>query len=148
MTRLYVIDTNALISYFSSVFGEKQQLSKKAYSIIRHGIEVPSSNIRLSIPSVCFVEIFEKWLLDEEFAARFNYEVYIPIRQSPNIEIKPLEREVVENILLIDRSLESQDIHDKIVLASAMMLKCPLITTDSSIIDYVSRNNAIPGVLT
>ena len=43
------------------------------------------TNTKISIPSVVFVEIFEIWLREEEFAKKFYYEVFVPIIQSPNI---------------------------------------------------------------
>ncbi len=93
------------------------------------------------------MEIYEKWFISEEFARKFYYEVYIPIIGSPNIEIKPLEQEVIENLMRIRGSLSNHEINDKLILASAMMLNCPLITTDQDIITFVKENNVIPSIV-
>ncbi|MDY6904040.1 MAG: hypothetical protein SWH61_05075 [Thermodesulfobacteriota bacterium] len=106
-----------------------------------------NTNIRLSIPSVVFIEIHEKWLTTEEFLRKFYYEVYSKLIQSDNIEIKPIDREVLENLINLDGVLSDHDLHDKIILASAMTLDSPLITTDIDIINCVSEFNIIPTTL-
>lgn len=147
MPRRFVTDTGALISYFHRVFGVAAVLSPRACRIIQQALSSSPSDVRLSIPSVVFVEIFEKWLRHEEFAAKFHYEIFELFRQSPNIEVKPIEREVLENLLIIRGGLGNHDIHDKIILASAMMLYCPLITVDPAIIDYVNKHRVIPEII-
>ena len=101
----------------------------------------------MSIPSVVFLEIFEQWIISEEFARKFHYEVYNIIIESPNIEIKPIEQEVLENLLEVRDNLSRHEINDKIIVASAMMLHCPIITTDPEIIKYVRKTPAIPSIL-
>lgn len=147
MNRLYVTDTNALIFYFSDVFEQASKLSYRASQLIECALQSSPCEIKLSIPSVVFVEIFDKWLNNEEFAAKFHYEVFNVIQQSPNIEIKPIEQEVLENMLKIGGNLSEHDIHDKLILASAMMLNCPLITTDSKVIEYVNKFRIIPAII-
>jgi PIN domain nuclease of toxin-antitoxin system len=148
MSALYVTDTNSLISYFDHVFKQRTYLSSKAKWIIRQAFDNPYGDVRLSIPSVVFIEIFEKWLKDEEFAAMFYYEVYKLIVDAPNIEIRPIEREVLEHLMQIGGILTKHEVHDKIILASAMTLKCPLISTDHMIISYVNESKIIPSVIT
>lgn len=147
MSTLYVIDTNALICYFAHVFNRPSDLSPKAQNLIKHALSTSPVEVKLSIPSVVFVEIFEKWLRTEEFARQFHYEVFHLIKQSPNIEIKPVEGEVLENLLNISGTLSNHEIHDKIILASAMMLECPLITIDRAIVEYVKQNQVIPSTI-
>lgn len=147
MIKRYVIDTNSIISYFDAVFKQPKVLSSKAQGLIEQALCNSSSIVRLSIPSIVFVEIYEKWFINEEFAQKFLYEVYTMIEQSPNIEIKPIEREVLENLHQIGGNLSHHDIHDKLIVASAMMLNCPIITTDSEIMKYVEENDAIPSVI-
>lgn len=117
MIKLFVSDTNALISYFHKVFNVKSKLSKNARIIFDCALSNSIDNIKLSIPSVVFVEIFEKWFISEEFARKFYYEVYTPIIESPNIEIKPIEQEVLENLLRIRGNLSNHEINDKLILA-------------------------------
>lgn len=147
MTRRYVIDTCALISFFHEVFGQEGRISARARTIMGEALYSGYSETRVSIPSVVFVEVYEKWFNDEEFSRRFFYEVLTPVTQSPNVEIKTLDGEVLENLLLIGGELANHDVNDKIVLASAMMLESPLITLDEKITDYVNGTGVIPSVI-
>lgn len=152
MRKLYVIDTNAVISFFDSVFQHSskynslQPLSKRAMVNIEEALFSKETHIRLSIPTVVFIEIYEKWLISEEFCQRFFYEAFTPITQSQNIEIRPIDREVLENLLQISGTLKDHDLHDRLILASAMSLDAPLITTDRKIIRYVRDNRVVPSV--
>lgn len=147
MDRLYVIDTVAVVSFFHEIFEVAPRLSREVEKLVERAFSTTEADIKLSIPSVVFVEIFEKWFKSEEFAERFHYDVFERILQSPNIEIKPIEREVLENLLNIGGNLLDHDVHDKIILASAIMLHCPLITTDKEIIQYVKQNEVIPKTI-
>lgn len=82
-----------------------------------------------------------------EALLQFHYEVFDLVERSPNIEIKPVEQEVLENLLNIGGILADHEIHDKIILASAMMLNCSIITTDPKIREYVESNGVIPAVI-
>lgn len=147
MIQLFVADTNAIISYFYKVFEVKPLLSSKAMRILDCAFNKFDDNIKLSIPSVVFIEIFEKWFISENFVRMFYYEIYYPIIESPNIEIKPLEREVLNNLVLLRGDFENHELNDKIILASALMLNCPLITCDQKIIKYVNDNKLIPSTI-
>lgn len=150
--RLYVIDTSALISFYRSIFAHAIRyngspcLSNRTSEIIQEAIYAGGSDIRISIPSVVFVEIYEKWLDCEEFSRMFFYEIYIPLKRSVNIEIRSIDREVLENLLRIDGKLSNHDLHDRLVLASAMALGAPLITTDDVLTAYVNEKKVVPKV--
>ena len=141
---LYVSDTNALISYFSEVFEQEPVVSSKALSLIGSALSTSESEYKLSVPSVVFIEIYEKWCDEGERLAKIYWNVFRVLAESPNVEIKPIEREVLENLMQINLRHE---MHDKIILASAMMLDCPLITSDLTIIDYVEKNKVIPAII-
>jgi predicted nucleic acid-binding protein len=145
--RRFVLDTCALIDYFNDVFEVDRILSPRACGLIEQALTNAPSYVKLSIPSVVFVEIFEKWLTNEEFTAKFRYEVFERIVNSPNVEIKPLEQEVIECLLDLGDELRDHDLHDKIILASAKMLNCRLITIDSKIIAYVATRRTIPPTI-
>ncbi len=153
MSIRYVVDTNCIISYYSEIFKDapnyqgSRRLSRKTRGIIFEAIDSGMTDIRLSIPSVVFVEIYEKWLKTEEFLKKFFYEVFVPLRDSPNVEIRSNDREALENLLNIGFQLDGHDLHDKLVLAAAMALQAPLITTDQKIIDYVNEEQVIPAIL-
>jgi PIN domain nuclease of toxin-antitoxin system len=139
MVKNFVIDTVALGSYFRDIFNDSNsQISKKALDIIEGGFN-DDPNIRLSIPSVVFIEIYYKTFIDEEARRRFQYEVYELIK-SKNIEITPIDQDVLENFVKIGRGLEN---HDRIILASAMALECPIITHDSKISEYLETNRVV-----
>jgi len=143
MRNIYVTDTNSIISYFHRIFGVPRILSSRACRVIERALISSPSEVKLSIPSVVFIEIFDKWFVKEEIARKLQYEFFETIKKSPNIEVKPIDQEVLENILKIGDELSSHDMHDKVILASAIMLNCTLITTDVKIIKYVEQHEAI-----
>ena len=146
MNKRYVVDTTALISFFSNIFNRPSQISADATKIMHNAFQ-SDSNILLSIPSIVFVEIFEKWIVDDEFRAMFVSEVFEVILQSPNIEIKPIDDEVLHQFIYLNVPGSDLENHDKIILASAMMLQWPLITSDSKLVKYVKKNKVIPSIL-
>lgn len=147
MRNLYVCDTCAVIHFFGRFFRTECKLSNRALGIIEEALRPIQGGIRLSVPSTVFLEIYDKWLPDEEAVRQCYYEVYLRLRESPNVEIKPIEREVLENVLRMDGLMADHDMHDKIILASAMMLECPLITSDTVIRKYNARARVVPEIL-
>lgn len=152
--KRYVIDTNGLISFFSRAFEDTPgfdgapPISKRTRRAIESAVSPYEGWVLLSVPSIVFIEIYEKWLRSGEFFRKFFYEVFIPLKQSPNIEIRAIDQEILENLLDVDGCLKEHDLHDKIVVASAMTLECPIITVDPKIIEFVgSGERKIPKVL-
>ena len=146
-----VIDTTALISYFEFVFNKGSRISNKAKSLIDVAFEF-DDKILLTIPSIVFVEIFDKWFRgdstkDEEFRAKFRAEVFERIRQAPNIEIREIDIEVLENFVLLDDSDINLENHDRLILAAAVALGSSLITSDNKIHTYVEKYKVIPSVI-
>ena len=76
----------------------------------------------------------------------FFYKVFDPLRKSANVEIRPTDREVLEKLLYIGGQLADHDLHDRLVLASAMALEAPLITTDEDVTAYCNEKHVIPEV--
>jgi len=101
MADRYVLDTSGLIAYFTDIFTQDKRLSKKIASVVSEAIFSRGTPVRLVVPSVVFVEVFEKWLTNEEILRRFYYEAFVPIDESPNIEIRPIEQEVLEALLTV-----------------------------------------------
>lgn len=93
------------------------------------------------------MEIFDKWFDNEEIAAAIRIEIMTLIAERPNIEIKPIEKEVLENFIKINDDFVKFDNHDKIILASSMMLQWPLIASDSRIIRYNNKYRVIPDII-
>jgi len=146
MNNGYVVDTTSLISYFNNIFGGPAKISRDALKIIETAFK-RDSDIKLSIPSIVFVEIFDKWFGNEEIAAAVRSEIMSIIAERANIEIKPVEKEVLENFIKINDGFIKFDNHDKIILASSMMLQWPLITSDSRIIRYNNKYKVIPNII-
>ena len=147
MREIYVIDTNALIFYFAPLFNQNSKLTQRATGIISAALSSKEDTIKLSIPAIVFVEIYRKWLKTEEFARRFYYEVFCLCKESPNIEIRPIEMETLQQLTRIRGSLEHHEINDKLILASAMVLECPLITLDGEITTFVKETGVIPQIV-
>ena len=146
MVRRYVIDTCCLINYFGDVFHERPKLSRYVRRLLDQAFS-RSPEVILSIPAISFVEVFDTHQRNEEFARRFHYEVYTRIEQCENIEIKPIDDEVLENLVKLRGCLAVHDLHDKLILACAMTLECPLITWDPAIVSLVNATPGLPGAL-
>lgn len=144
--KTYVIDTNALIFYFSEVFEQNSLLSEKIEIIMRRAIDDLDPYTKLFIPSIVFIEIFSKWLLTEEFARKFYYEVFNKLKLSENVFFIEIDVEVIRFMTKIEGNLENHDIHDKLILATAIKLNAPLITSDSEINKYIINTKSIPLV--
>jgi len=150
----YVIDTNGVISFFSKVFEDQPRfngappISKRTRNTIHEAVYSPEGSVLLSVPAIILIEIYEKWLRSEEFLRKFFYEIFVPLKQAPNVEIRAIDKEVLENLIAVDGCLKGHDLHDKIVVASAMTLECPIITVDDKIIEFVGNGEGkIPRVL-
>lgn len=145
----YVVDTNALISYFSEIFeGGDISISKESLEIIDQAM-TNNNEIKLIIPACVFLELFIKWFKTEELSAKIIAEVYYRIKQKENIEIQPLDKEILENYIKI-KDIEKDfnfDGHDKQVFASAMTMECPLISSDNRLIRYNEKKKLIPAIL-
>lgn len=143
---IYVVDTTAIISFFHDVFEQESAISTAALKIMQAGFS-GLNDVKLSIPSIVFVELFEKWHTDEETASRIRYEVFNRVVAAEFIEIRTLDHEILDNFIKLDDKVENLENHDKIVLASAMTLECPLITSDGKIQSYVTKHRVIPRVI-
>jgi predicted nucleic acid-binding protein len=144
-----VIDTTALISYFTSVFEQDSQISRNGLKFIKNAFDTEYETI-LIIPGVVFVEIFDKWFRDnngEEFRAKFRAEVFEPIRQAPNIEIREVDEETLEMFLTLQDENINLENRDRLILASAAVLNAPLITSDGKVIKFVKRQKVIPDII-
>lgn len=145
MPRHYVLDANALIAYFGDVIRsspkcrDTHDISLDAKRTIEQALVSETTDVRLTVPSVAFVEVYKNCLTNEELVRGFYYEVFVRLAQSPNVEIRALDREVLENLVAIGDNLLRHELHDKLIVATARVLKATLITTDSAIQRY-ARN--------
>jgi len=149
MNQLYVVDTCAIISYFKDILqqGATNSISDSSLKIIDKAFT--NNEIKLIFPAVIFIELYDKWFNTIEDASRIYSEIYLKIFNQENMEIQPLDKEILENFIKIT-DIESNhkfDNHDKQVLASAMTMQCTLITSDLPLIRYNGRKNVIPLIL-
>ncbi len=147
MSQLFVVDSCALISYFKDILvGANVSISDDSLKLIDEGFYSP--DIKLIFPVVTFIELFEKWFKTEEDSKRIYSEIYLKIFNQENMEIQPLDKEILENFALITdiESNHNFDNHDKQVLAAAMTMQCPLITSDRPLIRYNQRKKVIPAI--
>ncbi|MBK6400036.1 MAG: PIN domain-containing protein [Flavobacterium sp.] len=138
----YVIDSVSLINYFNKLFNEADKISPDARRIINNGFNT-FSGVKLVIPSTVFLELHTKFVSNKEMAKKIYYELYYRIKECPDIEVKPLEREVVEHFIAIDNSIVDLEHNDKLILAAAIQLQCPIITIDPKIVSYVKKTKII-----
>ena len=97
MKQKYVIDTTALMSYFSATFEIQNKMSQYALNIISQAFN--NEDIILLIPSIVFVEIFSKQFTNKERSEKIRYEVYEKIKSCANISIEPIDQEVLESFV-------------------------------------------------
>lgn len=144
--KRFVVDTVAITSYFAEIFDQKQQISSKGLEWIKNAFAHPYSYIMI-VPSIVFVEIFDNWFKPyhglDEFRAKFTAEVIHPILQAPNIEIREIDTEIMETFLRLGDSSNRLENRDRIILASAVTLQTPLVTSDPKIIQYCNIHSGI-----
>ena len=143
-----VLDTTALISYYSSIFEQPPQISQRALSLIDNAFKNQYDTI-LIIPGIVFVEIFDKWFRrhDLEFNAKFLAEVFQPIKAAPNIEIREIDYETLEIFLLLEDPAINLENRDRLVLAAAAILQATLITSDQDMIDFVNKYKTLLSIV-
>ncbi|MDB5132390.1 MAG: hypothetical protein JWR02_2139 [Mucilaginibacter sp.] len=143
MTHHFVFDTVGFINFHFEFFNEKSKLSKRVIADIEKCLSSDYINYKLIIPSIVIVEIFEKQLNSEEKASRFKYEIMSQYFDSEDVEIKGLEKEVLEIYKNINDEIIQLETHDKIILASAIQMEGKLITNDTKIATYVNATEVV-----
>jgi PIN domain nuclease of toxin-antitoxin system len=120
--KSYVTDTHALVWYFS----DNPSLSRKAVKTFEKTIE----NGSIIIPIIVLAEIMyiaKKGRIEMTFA-----ETVKRIDDMENFEIVPLDMEILNIADKIEAELE---MHDKLIAATALFFKVPLITRDQGLKD-------------
>lgn len=147
MSNIFVVDTCGLISFYKNIFNEKSTISEKSLEIIAKAFN--DKSIQLIFPNIVFIELFRLYFKTDEMAKKIKYEIFIKISEQENMEIRSLDKEILENFIQITdiESGHNFDNHDKQILATAMTMQCPLITSDSRIKRYNYRKHVIPLVL-
>ena len=143
MCQYYVVDTTTIISYYHEIFKQESKINRKYLSLITQAFN-SYSKIRIIIPSIVFIEIFEKWCKREEESRCIYSEIFSPINDAANFEISPLQSEVLKNFISIDDSVINLENHDKIIVATSLMHECPIISDDPKIKRYMNSYSGIP----
>lgn len=147
MNNVIVLDTCAIISFFDKVFEEQSSISSKSLALIKEAFSY--SDVRLIIPSIVFLELYQLYFTSEERARKIYYEVYLPLKHAENIHIRSLDQEVLTEFIKISDIEQGYkfDNHDKQILATAMVMNCSLISSDNKLKRYNNRKKFIPSIL-
>ncbi|MCZ4221938.1 PIN domain-containing protein [Pedobacter rhodius] len=143
MTHLFVFDTVSFINYHFDFFDEKLKLSKNVVDDIKRCLSPDFLDYKLIIPSIVFVEIFDKQLKTDEKASKFKSEILSVFLDSDDVEIKGLDAEILEIFYNIDNDIIKLETHDKLILSSAIQMKAKLITNDEKIKTYIDTTGEV-----
>jgi len=119
--KQYVTDTHSLVWYFSE---NLNRISKKALKVFDRTVKEGT----IIIPTVVLAEIMyisKKGRIPITFA-----ETLERIEKNENFEIIPLDIDILKSANDIDCDLE---MHDKLIVATAIFFNAPLITKDQEI---------------
>lgn len=120
---LYVLDTHVLIWYFIGSNRLRQKLKDRIDSARRRGS-------RLLVPTIVLSEaldVAEKGRVELDFAGMYRL-----IREEPEFEIVGFGPDIFEETLRIG---EIQEIHDRIIVATARFYGATVLTKDRIIRD-------------
>lgn len=119
MRPKYSLDTHPLVWYFT---GEKT-LSPKAKNVLD---EVFLEKIFCFLSSIVLLEVFHLSLRKKGFV----FSKFLKKLKHPNIIIVPLDKLVLLECYKLPKNL---GIHDRVIVATATVNKCLLITKDKEI---------------
>lgn len=143
MIHHFVFDTVGFINFHHDFFNEKLHLSQRLIEDVNKCLSPDYIDYKLIIPSIVFVEIFDKQLRTDEKASQFKYEILSKYLSCDDVEIKGIDKEVLEIYYSINNNVIQLETHDKIVLSSAIQMQGKLITNDGKITTYVEATQAV-----
>ena len=143
MTHHFVFDTVGFINYHFDFFQQSSSLSQKTIKDIEKCFSSDFIDYKLIVPSIVFIEIFDKQLNSDERAAQFKYEILSKYLNCEDVEIKGIDKEVLEIYQNINNKIVLLETHDKIILSSAIQMQGKLITNDGKIKTYINATNEI-----
>ena len=117
----YVTDTHPLFWFLTN----NKRLSSNARVLFE---EAETGESSIIVPSIVLAELmylFEKQNLRDKFK-----EVLKRIEIALNYEVCSLDTEVID---ISSKIISVKEIHDRIIIATAKLLDCPLITKDEEI---------------
>jgi len=116
----YVTDTHSLIWYFV----EDKRLSKNALKAFEQTIETGN----IMVPAVVLAEIM--FIAGKGKIALTFGETLAKIEDYENFRIAPLDADILK---IADRIKVDMEMHDKLIVATALYFDTPLITKDKRI---------------
>ena len=126
---IYVTDTHSLVWYFA----ESPRLSKKA-------LEVFESTVKEGLIIVPTVVLAEIMFIAEKGKISLTFEETLrKIREYENFDIAPLDVDILK---VTDRSKVGLEMHDRIIVATALFYEATLITKDK----FVKKAGIIPTI--
>jgi PIN domain nuclease of toxin-antitoxin system len=120
--RSYVTDTHSLLWYFS----DNPRLSRRALKAFERTIE----NGSIIIPIIVLAEIMyiaKKGRIEMTFV-----ETVKRIDDMENFEVVPLDMDILN---IADKIEDELEMHDRLIAATALFFKVPLITRDQALKD-------------
>lgn len=147
METFYILDTCSLYSYcnrYLNIF-QNRRISLNEGSLRKLKSAFYSKSIKIILPGIIFVEIFDHYSSDKEIINKFRYEFYLPLitDEDTNIYISGIDSEVLDNLPLCYTDDTSIDLHDKIILATSLKYsdKNTLLFTSDERIKKIKRKN-------
>ena len=118
MTKLYnySLDTHALVWYFL----KQKTLSSKAEEMIGKIFGNEATGI------VSVMVILEAYYVSLRLK-KFDFSKFLNVLENSNIKIVPFDKKVLAKSLILPTGI---DIHDRIIVATAVLMNTPLITKD------------------
>jgi len=118
---IYVVDTHALVWYFTG----SRKLGETALEVFR---ESTNGLHLMIIPAIVLAEVID--IAEKKRVGISFNELLEKIDCSGNFDLMALDREVLK---MVDKLKGLYELHDRIIVATAKLLECPLITKDSRI---------------
>jgi PIN domain nuclease of toxin-antitoxin system len=121
----FITDTMAIVLWL-----EKRKMPQKSKTIF---INAKKNEVRLYVPAMVLIEIgylSEKKKIDITLQGVFSY-----LKNNKNFSIHNLDTEIIRKTFEI---IDIPELHDRIIAASGIVLKCPIITNDPKIIASTS----------
>ena len=148
MENFYILDTCSFYSYCSkylNIFTDKD-VSIQEDALKKLNDAFNNNNVKIVIPSVILIEIFDHYFNNEEFINKFKYEVYSKLSSEEynNIAIIDVDYEIIENLFDCYTDEVAVDLHDKLIMATALKYKdknTTLFTSDRRVKKIISKNN-------
>jgi len=138
-----VADTHAVIWYFAEYFNQANMNSERVNRVIDDTLNNAFTHSRIIVPSIVFVEIFDIFCRTSSDTRRIYSGCFVPLDDCPNVEIREVDKEVLDAALSLEGVLQSHEINDKIIVATGAVLESAIITRDPVIHEYARDSDCL-----